>query len=338
MSTPNVATLKGKQKAAILLIALGAELSAEILKHIEREDQVECLTREVLRLEKVSDETKKHILEECYEVAVAGHYIESGGIDYAHRMLSKAFGWQKAEGLIARLAATTKRPPFDFLRSTDPTQLVNFIQGEQPQAIALILSYLKPNHAATILSSLSSDLQAEVATRIATMDRTSPEIVEQVENVLKKKVSLVLDREYASVGGTEFLAKVLAGVERSVERVILEQLDESNPDIAAEVRKLIFVFEDISKLDDKSLQRILREVDFRDLAIALKGCSEELKAKIYKNLSTRATETLRDEMEVMGPVRMRNIDEAQQRIVDVVRRLDEAEEILILRGNDDVVL
>lgn len=329
--------LKGKEKAAILLISLGTELSAEVLQHLA-EDEVEILTREIIRLQRVSEETKDHILGECYQAALEGNLIEAGGADYAHRLLSKAFGWQRADDVISKVTVNTKRPPFDFLRSTDPSQLVNFIQGEQPQTIALILAHLKPHQAATILSSLDNELKAEVATRIATMDRTSPDVVEQVESVLKKRVSLVLDREYASVGGAEFLAKILAGVDRGVERIILDRLAEDNPELAAEVRNLLFVFEDIVKLDDRALQRILREVDFRDLALALRGCSEELKTRIYKNLSTRATEMLKDEMEVAGPVRLRAVDEAQQRIVDIVRRLDEAEEIYISRGEDDVVV
>jgi flagellar motor switch protein FliG len=283
------------------------------------------LTREVVRLGKVQEETKKQIMNECYQDAVAGNIITSGGTEYAQKMLSKAFGWQKAEGLISRVAANSRRPPFDFLRNSDPSQLVGFIDGEQPQTIALILAHLKPNHAATVLSALDDSLQAEVASRIATMDRTSPAVIEQVENVLRKKASLVLDREYASVGGAEFLAKILSGVDRSVERIILERLDNNNPDLAAEVRKLIFIFEDIAKLDDRSLQRLLREVDSRDLAIALRGCTDELKERIFKNLSSRAAEMLKDEMTVAGPVRLRAVDEAQQRIVAIVRRLDEAD-------------
>lgn len=336
MVTLAVEKLKGEEKAAVLLVALGAELAADVVKHLKEED-LESLTREVLRLQKVSEDTKRQVLQECYEAAVAGHYIIEGGIEYAHQMLAKAFGWQRAEGLISKLHASTKRPPFDFLRETDPAQLIGFIQGEQPQTIALILSHLKPNQAAPIISALDDELQAEVAARIATMDRTSPDVVEQVEGVLKKKVSLVLDRQYASVGGSEFLAKILASVDRGVERSILERLEETNPDLAAEVRKLIFVFEDIVKLDDKSLQRVLREVDFRDLALALRGCGDELKDRIFKNLSSRAAEMLKDEMAVAGPVRIRNVDEAQQRIVAIVRRLDEAEEIYISRGEDDVI-
>ncbi|MCL4533641.1 MAG: flagellar motor switch protein FliG [Bacteroidetes bacterium] len=328
--------LKGREKAAVLLIALGADMSAEVLKHLEDED-VEMLTREVIRQQKVTDDAKDQVLGACFQDALAGNFIVAGGTDYAHRMLSKAFGWQKADGLISKVSTSTRRHPFDFLRSTDPSQLVAFIQGEQPQTVALILSHLKPNQVAAILSSLDDNLQAEVATRIATMDRTSPEVIEQVENVLKKKLSVVLDREYTSVGGAEFLAKVLAGVERGVERVILERLDVSNPELAAEVRKLVFTFEDMVKLDDRSLQRVLREVDFRDLALALRGCGEELKERMFKNLSSRAAEMLKDEMAVAGPVRIRNVDEAQQRIVAIVRRLDEAEEIYIFRGEDDVI-
>ncbi|MCL5961958.1 MAG: flagellar motor switch protein FliG [Chloroflexi bacterium] len=337
MSSRGEDRLTGKQRAAIILMALGTELSSEVLKHMS-EEEVESVTREILRLQKVSDDIKVQVIEDCYQAALAGNFIVSGGGDYAHLILEKAFGWEKADDLLNRVAATTKIPPFDFLRKTDPAQLLTFIQGEQPQTIALILSHLKPAQAASILSSLDERLQAEVATRIANMDRTSPEVIQQVENVLKKKVSLVLDRAYASVGGADFLAKILAGVDRGVERVILERLDENNPRLAEEVRKLIFVFEDVIKLDDRSLQRVLREVDFNDLAIALRGCGEELKEKITRNLSSRAAEMLKEEMSVAAPVRLRAVDQAQQKIVAIVRRLDEAEEIVISRGDDDVVL
>ena len=329
--------LSGTEKAAVLLIALGTEASAEVLKHLD-EDKVETIAAHVLALQRVPEETRKNVLAECYQIGLAGNFISVGGTEYTHGMLSKAFGWQKADGLISKLSTGIRRPPFEFLRATDPAQLVNFLEGEQPQTIALILSHLKPNQAATLLSALDNELQAEVATRIATMDRTAPEIVEQVESVLKKKVSVVLNRTYASVGGAEFLAKILAGVDRRVERVIMERLDQASPELAAEVRKLIFVFEDIAKLDDKSLQRVLREVDFRDLALALRNCSTELKEKIFKNLSTRAAEMLKDEMNVSGPVRLKAVDEAQQRVVSTIRRLDEAEEIYISRGDEDVIL
>ncbi len=336
-TNPTAIDLTGTEKAAVLLISLGTELSGEVLKHLN-EDEVENLAAHVLSFQRIPDETRKQVLEECFQAGLAGNLITAGGSDYAHGMLSKAFGWQKADGLISKLSTNIRRPPFDFLKATDPTQLVNFLEGEQPQTISLILSHLKPNQAATLLSSLDSELQAEVATRIATMDRTSPDIVDQVESVLKKKVSIVLNRAYASVGGAEFLAKILAGVDRGVERIILERLDQASPDLAAQVRKLIFVFEDIGKLDDKSLQRVLREVDFRDLALALRNCSEDLKEKIFKNLSSRAAEMLKDEMNVSGPVRLKAVDEAQQRIVAVIRRLDEAEEIYISRGDEDVIL
>ncbi len=328
--------LKGKERAAVLLLALGADASAEILKHMS-DDDVEMLTREVIRMQKVTEDVKDYVLDTCYQDALAGNFIIEGGTDYAHKMLSKAFGWQKADGLISKVSTSVRRLPFDFLRSSEPGQLVDFIQGEQPQTIALILSHLKPNQVAAILATLDESLQAEVATRIATMEGTSPEVIEYVETVLKKKLSTVLDREYTNVGGAEFLAKVLAGVDRGVERVILERLDVSNPEIAAEVRKLVFTFEDMVKLDNRSLQRVLREIDFKDLALALRGCGEELRERIFNNLSSRATEMLQDEMAVAGPVRIKAVDEAQQRIVAVVRRLDEAEEIYIFRGEDDVI-
>lgn len=335
--TPSFRNLRGRQKAAALLISLGSELSAGVLKHF-KESEIEALTIEIFQLEKISEETKAQVLEECYHMALARDFITSGGMEYARDMLTRALGPGRAQEVIERLAASRRPQRFAFARDIDPIQLAQFVSAEHPQTIALILSHLQPAQAAQTMSNLPSELRTEVALRIATMDRTPPQVVEQVEDVLKRKFSSVVARDFTSVGGTQFLVTLLTNVDRGTEKQILEYLDETNADLAAEVRKLMFVFDDLVRLDDRSLQRVLREVDSKDLALAMRGVSEELKEKIFRNQSTRAAQALREEMEVAGPVRVRQVDEAQQRIVNVVRRLDDAEEIVIQRGGEDVLV
>jgi flagellar motor switch protein FliG len=329
--------LRGRQKAATLLIALGPEIAASVLRHL-KESEVERLTMEIFAMEKVTEDLKDQVLEECYEMALARDFITSGGADYAREMLQQALGEQKANELLNKLVAVRQPHAFDFVRDTDPGQLISFLQNEHPQTIALILSHLEAQQAAVIMAGLPESLQSQVAMRIANMDRTPPEVVEHVERVLKRRLASVLNRDFTSVGGIEFLVKILNKVDRGTEKSILESLEEMNPDLAAQVRKLMFVFEDLVTLDDRSLQRVLREVDPKDLALALKGASDELRKKVFRNLSTRAAAMLQEEIEMSGPVRLRQVEEAQTRIVEVVRRLDEAEEIVISRGEDDVLL
>jgi flagellar motor switch protein FliG len=329
--------LTGRQKAAALLIALGPELSAKILKHF-KEEEVESLTVEVFAMEKVSEEIKAQVISELHSMALAKNYITSGGLDYARDMLVKALGQERAEEILGRLLAQRPQHPFEFLRKSDPAQLITFIQDEHPQTIALVMAHMPPKQAATLLTNLDPELQAEVATRIANMDRTSPEIVRRVEEVLRKKVSLVLTQDFSTVGGAEFLAGVLSGVDRATEKRIMENLEENYPEVAGEVRKLMFTFDDVIHLDDRSVQRVLRQVDSKDLSLALKGASEELKNHIFKNMSSRAAEMLRDEIKLSGPVRLRNVEEAQQRIVAIIRQLDEAEEIVISRGSEELLI
>src|ERR687884_815331 len=330
-------SLKGRQKAAALLIALGPEVSAEVLKHF-RETEIETLTFEIFQLEKVTEETKGHVLEECYHMAVARDFITSGGADYAREMLVRALGKDKAQEVIERMAISRRPHRFGFVRDSDPSQLAQFIGNEHPQTIALILAHLNATQAAQTMSHLSPELRAEVALRIATMDRTPPEVVEQVEDVLKRKLSSVITRDYTSVGGTQFLVSVLTTVDRGAEKQILEYLDETNAELAAEIRKLMFVFDDLVRLDDRSLQRVLREVDSKDLALAMRGTSDELQERIFRNQSTRAAQALREEMAIGGPVRLRQVEEAQQRIVNIVRRLEDAEEIVVQRSGEDVLV
>jgi flagellar motor switch protein FliG len=330
-------TLKGRQKAAALLISLGPEVSAQVLKCFKETD-IETLTVEVFQLEKVSEETKAQVLEECYHMALAKDFITSGGMDYARDMLVRALGKDRAQEVIERLAASRRPQRFAFARDSDPSQLAQFVGNEHPQTIALILSHLQATQAALTMVHLAPETRTEVALRIATMDRTPPEVVEQVEDVLKRKLSSVITRDFTSVGGTHFLVSMLTSVDRGTEKQILEYLDSNNAELAAEIRKLMFVFDDLVRLDDRSLQRVLREVDSKDLALAMRGTSEELQERIFRNQSTRAAQALREEMEIGGPVRLRQVEEAQQRIVNIVRRLEDAEEIVIQRGGEDVLV
>ena len=329
--------MRGKEKAAILLIALGPEVSANVLKQL-RENEIEALTMQVFTTEQVKEETRKSVLNDCYQMALAHGYLTNGGAQYAEEMLSKAVGAEKASEIMSRLLSTVRPRHFDFLKDTDPYQLVNFIQDEQPQAIALILSHLPPPDAAKILAILQPEQRAEVAMRIATMERTPPEVIEGVESVLRRRVSTILQSDYSTAGGVEHLAALLGNVDRSTERVILDHLDKNAPELATEVRKLTFTFDNIIQLDDPSIQRVLREVDAKDLAMALRGIAEELREKIFKNLSSRAAEMLREDMAVSGPARMRQVEEAQQRIVGIVRKLEESGDLVIQRGNDDVLV
>jgi flagellar motor switch protein FliG len=329
--------LKGRQKAAALLIALGPEVASDVLRHF-KESEIETLTFEIFQLEKVTEETKGQVLEECYHMAVARDFITSGGADYAREMLVRALGKEKAQEVIERMAASRRPQRFSFARDSDPAQLAQFVGNEHPQTIALILAHLQATQAAQTMTHLSPDLRTEVALRIATMDRTPPEVVEQVEDVLKRKLSSVISRDFTSVGGTQFLVNMLTTVDRGTEKQILEYLDGANSELAAEVRKLMFVFDDLVRLDDRSLQRVLREVDSKDLSLAMRGTSEELQERIFRNQSTRAAQALREEMEIGGPVRLRQVEEAQQRIVTIVRRLEDSEEIVVQRGGEDVLV
>ncbi|HEY7065158.1 MAG TPA: flagellar motor switch protein FliG [Chloroflexota bacterium] len=331
------ATLKGKQKAAVLMIAMGPEASAAVLKQL-REAEIEQLTLEILSMEQVSDEVNWEVLVEGYQLAMASRFLSTGGFGYAQDMLAKALGAEKAAEIITRLAANLQPHHFDFLKDTDPSQLATFIQEEHPQAIALILAHLPSTQASRTLASLPAEMQADVAMRIATMERTLPDVIEGIENVLRARLARVVVSETSAAGGVDSLVKILGNVDRSTERGVLEYLEQHNPDLAGEVRKLMFAFDNLLQLDDQGLQRILRDVDARDLPLALRGAPEELRERIFKNVSARAADMLREDMAVAGQVRRRQVEEAQQRIVTVARRLEEAGEIVIQRGGDDVLM
>ena len=329
--------LSGVQKAAILLIALGPEMSASVFKHL-KEDEIEQLTLEIANTRSVSSSLKNEILDEFYEVCLAQQYIAEGGIGYAKELLEKALGSDKAKDVISKLTASLQVRPFEFIRKTDPAQLLNFIQDEHPQTIALILSYLPPAQASAVISSLPPEKQADVARRIAQMDRTSPDVIKQVEKVLEKKLASLVNQDYTIVGGVDAIVEILNSVDRGTERHIMETLEVEEPELADEIRKKMFVFEDILSLDDRAIQRVLRDVDNSDLALALKGATEEVQNVILNNLSKRLAVMIKEDMEYMGPVRMKDVEEAQQKIVNIIRKLEDSAEIVIARGGGDEII
>lgn len=329
--------LNGRQKAAIFLISLGPEKSAAVMKHFN-EEQIEQLTLEIANVRTIKGEQIEMVVEEFGTLYMAQQYISQGGIDYAKKVLEKALGADTAFEIISRLSSNLQIKPFDFVRRTEASQILNFIQGEHPQTIALIMSYLDPQQAAAILSALPSDRQSDVARRIAIMDRTSPEIIREVENILEKKISTMGTQDYTSVGGLKSIVGILNKVDRQTEKTILETLEVQDPELSEEIKKLMFVFEDVIKMDDRSIQLVLREVDSKDLAVALKGSSDDVSTKIKKNMSKRAAQMLEEEVTFLGPVRLRDVEEAQQRIVNIIRRLEESGEIIISRGGGDELI
>ena len=329
--------LKGIQKAAILLIALGPEKSSLIFKHL-KEDEIEDLTLEIANTKSVTIQVKEKVINEFYEVCLAQQYIAEGGIGYAKELLEKALGADKAMDVIGKLTASLQVKPFEFVKKTDASQLLNFIQDEHPQTIALILSYLSAAQSATILGALAPEKQADVARRIATMDRTSPDVIKEVERVLESKLSSLVNQDYTIVGGVDAVVEILNTVDRGTEKHIMETLEVEEPELADEIRKKMFVFEDILLLDDRSIQRVLRDVDNNDLAIACKGSAEEVQNAIFNNMSKRLAEMIREDMEFMGPVRMKDVEEAQQKIVNIIRKLEDSAEIVISRGGGDEIV
>jgi flagellar motor switch protein FliG len=286
----------------------------------------------------VDNSSKEEVLEEFHNIALAQDYISQGGIGYAKTVLEKALGTEQASVIINRLTSSLQVRPFDFARKADPAQILNFIQNEHPQTIALILSYLDPAQAGQILSELQQDMQADVARRIAMMDSTSPEIINEVEQILERKLSATVTQDYTQTGGIEAVVDVLNGVDRATERTILDALEIQDPELAEEIKKRMFVFEDIVTLDNRAIQRVIRECENEDLMLSLKVSSDEVKEIVYRNMSSRMVETFKDEMEYMGPVRLRDVEEAQTRIVSIIRGLEDAGEIVIARGGGDDII
>ncbi len=332
-----IGKLTGKQKAAMLLISLGPDFSASVYKHLS-EEEIEQLTLEIASVKNVDSGIKEEVFEEFHAIALAQDYITQGGITYAKTILEKALGEEQAQSIINRLTSSLHARPFDFARKAEPSQILNFIQNEHPQTIALILSYLDPQKAGQILSELPQVVQADIARRIATMDRTSPEIINEVEAILERKLSSTVTHDYTQTGGVEAVVEVLNGVDRSTEKTILDALEIQDPELAEEIKKRMFVFEDIVTLDNRSIQRVIRDSENEDLLLALKVSSEEVKEIVFRNMSQRMVETFKEEIDYMGPVRLRDVEEAQSRIVAVIRRLEEAGEIIIARGGGDDII
>ena len=330
--------LSGVQKAAILLITLGPEKAAIIFKHL-KEEEIEELTLEIANTRSVSPQEKEDVLDEFYQAGLTQQYIAEGCIGYAKELLEKALGSEKAQGVISKLTASLQVRPFEFVRKTEPSQLLNFIQDEHPQTIAMILSYLPATQASMVLGALPPEKQADVARRIAQMDSTSPDVIKEVERVLERKLASLVNQDYTTVGGIDAIVNILNSVDRTTEKHIMESLEIEEPELADEIRKKMFVFEDILLLDDRAIQRVLRDVDNADLELALKSSTEEVQNVIFRNLSKRLASMIKEDMEFMGPVRMKDVEEAQQKIVGVIRKLEDSAEIVISRGGgDDIVV
>lgn len=329
--------MAGIQKAAILLIALGPEMSSTIFKHL-KDDEIEQLTLEIANTRSVSAELKNDVLDEFYEVCLAQQYIAEGGIGYAKDLLDKALGEDRAQEVISRLTASLQVRPFEFVRKADASQLLNFIQDEHPQTIALILSYLPAGQAGSVIGSLPSEIQSDVAKRIASMDRTSPDVIQEVEEILERKLASLVNQDYTIVGGVDAIVSILNSVDRSTEKHIMETLEVEEPELADEIRRKMFVFEDILTLDNRAIQTVLRDVDNNELAIALKNATEEVQNAVFSNLSSRLAAMIKEDMEYMGPVRLKDVEDAQQKIVNIIRKLEDSGDIVISRGGGDEII
>ena len=331
--------LTGRQKAAVFLIALGSEVSSHIFEYLT-DDEIESLTLEIARTDNVDSEIKERVVKEFHELFVAHRYITKGGIKYARELLERTMGVEKTSEIVNRLSQNIRVRPFEIIRNVDPAHLLNFIQQEHPQTIALILAHLDPNKASIVLSNLNTDIRSDVSRRIAIMDRTSPEVLREVEHVLEKKLSsLSAESNTTASGGIDTIVDILNLVDRGTEKSIIESLEEEDPELAEQIKKRMFVFEDIVMLDDQAVQKVLRETDSHELARALKGVDTEVQEKIFKNISRRAGTLLQEDMEYIGPIRLKDVEEAQQKIVNIIRKLEEKGEIIIARaGEDDLII
>jgi flagellar motor switch protein FliG len=297
--------------------------------------EVELITLEIARMGTITPETRQEIIEEFYNLCLAQEFIAEGGVDAAKRTLEAAFGFDQANEIVGKVIQALEVEPFEFVKRADASQVITFIQNEHPQTIALILAYLQPSQSALILAGLAVEVRAEVARRLATLDKTAPDVIREVESVLERKLSVVMEQDFSHAGGVRQLVQVLNWVDRSTEKNILESLSESSPEIAEEVKKMMFVFEDIVLLDDKAIQQVLKEIDSKELSVALKGVGDNVAQRIYKNMSERASAMLKEDMEYMGAVRLRAVEEAQQKIVNVIRKLEEQGELVIARGSGE---
>ncbi|SYZ73595.1 Flagellar motor switch protein FliG [Candidatus Zixiibacteriota bacterium] len=335
----NYEDLNPTQKAAIALVAFGTEVSAQVLKGMS-ENEIERLTVEIANLRDVPPAVEEKVVNECYQIFMARQYISQGGVDFAREILEKAVGNSKANEILSRLESSFRTSGFNLLKNIDSRQLIGFIQNEHPQTIALILSQLTPQQAAAVLSELPAELQAEVALRIATMEKISPDILKEIEATLEAHFQASAEGDLSVSGGAKTMAEILNLIESAAEKNILQSLEAENADLAAEIKNMMFVFDDLILLDDRSIQRLLKEVETKDLSVALKAAAEEVKSKIYANVSERVAVMIKEEMEFMGPMRLSDVEAAQQRIVEAVRKLEEDGQIVISGrgGKEDIIV
>jgi len=333
------ADLTSIQKAAIALVAFGTEVSSIVLKSLSEAD-MERITVEIANLRDVPAQVEEKVISECHQIFMARQYISQGGVDFAREILEKAVGSKKATEILSRLESSFRTSGFNLLKNIDSKQLVGFIQNEHPQTIALILTQLTAQQAAAVLSELPPELQAEVALRIATMEKISPDILKEIESTLEAHFQESAEGDLSVSGGAKTMAEILNLIESAAEKNILQSLEAENPDLAAEIKNMMFVFDDLILLDDRSIQRLLKEVETKDLSIALKAASEEVKTKVYSNVSERVAVMIKEEMEFMGPMRLSDVETAQQRIVEAVRKLEEDAQIVISGrgGKEDVIV
>jgi flagellar motor switch protein FliG len=330
-------SLPGRKKAAVLLVALGPEKAAEVFKHLHYEE-IETLSLEMAKLQQIDPKVSNYVIEELAATVQAYESLSAGGVEYARDVLERSIGKERAAEIIGRLSSVIEKRPFEFLRRTPAEQIVAFLRNEAPQTVALVVANLHTTLSAQVLSTLPEEDQAEIALRIARMGETSPDVVRQVEDVMRTKLASVVQQEFSAAGGVKWLAEILNQADRPTERNVLDSLTETDAELAAEVRRLLFVFEDVVKLDDRSIQLVLREADQKDLALALRGVGDEVKERILQNMSERGAQMLLEEMEYQPPQRKRVIEEAQGRIVGIVRKLEEAGAVVLSRGDADAVL
>lgn len=329
--------ISGRKKAATLLLCLGPDIASQVYRYMS-DQEIEQITFEIANMGKIPQEISNIVIEEFYHTAMAKQYINHGGIGTAREILEKALGPARAMDIVERLQGILTGTPFDFLRHVDPQHLIDFVKNEHPQTIALVLAHLDYDNAAAILSKLPHEVQEEVAMRIATMDQTSPEIIAEIERILERKLSTILTQDFSHAGGIEALAELLNRLDQQSTKSIIQSLEDNNNDLATEVKQRMYTFDDLIVLDDKSLRKVLKEIDGKELAIALKGASEEIKNQIFGNISTRAAQDLKDEMDMMGPVRIKNVEESQQRICAILRKLQETGDIEMDRnGKEEMV-
>ncbi len=320
-----------------MVAALGKESAAGIFKFLN-DSEVEAITMELANIGNIENDTIDDVYNDFYQIGVAQQYITQGGVEYAREILEEALGKSRAEEVVQRLSTFLQVSPFDFVRHTDAQSIVNFIINEHPQTIALVIAYLDAGQASVLMEALDPEKQAEVARRLALLDRTSPEVIREIERVMEKNLSSILSQEYTTAGGVGALVDILNKVDRGTEKAILEALADRDPELAEEVKNMMFVFEDVTHLDDRSIQQVLREVDTKELSLALKGVSEEVSLKIFKNMSKRAASMLQEEMEFMGPVRLRDVESAQQRIVNIIRQLEDAGDIIVSKSDEEELI